>query len=115
MTKKIKNKSDYLTPVYKRLAQRIEAETAVVECATCESEVSFAGLNYWINYTVAREFNVVYHGHDEEPDNKSKTFVTIHDYMVTDNNGDAVSSSFDPAEIESMFDYDASIDYRDER
>jgi hypothetical protein len=115
MTKKIKNKRDYFTPVYRRLAQRIEAETAGVECATCESEVSFNHLNYWIYYTVTREYNIVYQGYDEEPDNRGKTFVTIHDYTVTDDNGDAVSSSFDPAEIEAMFDNNSQIDYRDER
>lgn len=115
MTKKTKKKLDYLTPVYRRLAQRIESDTAGVECATCETEVHYNHLNYWINYTVTREYNIVYQGYDEEPDNRGKTFVSVHDYTVTDNNGDAVSSSFDPAEIEAMFDYDASIDYRDER
>lgn len=115
MTKKTKNKLDYFTPVYKRLAQRIEAETSGVECATCETQVSFNHLNYWIYYTVTREFNEGYNDPDQEPDNRSKTFVSVHDYVVTDNNGDAVSSSFDPAEIAAMFDNNSQIDYRDER
>ena len=115
MTKKTKKKLDYFTPVYRRLAQRIEAETEGVECATCESEVSFNNLNYWIHYTVSREFNVGYCGYDQEPDTRSKTFITIHEYTVTDNNGDAVNCSFNPDEIVAMFDNNSQIDYRDER
>ena len=100
----MKKKRDDFYPVYRKLKDRIDQETEGVECANCEAEVTYNGLNYWISYTVTREFDAVFIDYDSEPCPMNRTFVSIHDYMVTDFSGNTVTTSFNVSEIEQMFD-----------
>ena len=97
------SKRDPLFPVYKRLKDRIESDTVGAEITDGLAEICYNILIYWVEYSLRREFNTVFHDFDTEPDNRSQTFVSIHDYAVWDQAGEAVSCSFDPHALESMF------------
>jgi len=97
------SKRDPLFPVYKRLKDRIESDTVGAEITDGLAEICYNILIYWVKYSLTREFNTVYYDYDTEPDNRSQTFVSIHDYAVWDQAGEAVSCSFDPHALESMF------------
>jgi len=85
------------------IAQRISDDTTGVEYTTGEVEIEYKTMLYREEYELRREFNTVYYDYDTEPDNRSQTFVSIHDYAVWDQAGEAVSCSFDPHALESMF------------
>ncbi len=101
--------------IARKIAYRIDQETAGCEASKGETEVSINGICYRAEYIIRREFNEVFAGWDNEPDNRSKTFVTILDGKVYDADGNDVESTFDFTMVENLFDYDATIDYRDER
>jgi len=101
--------------IARKIAYRIDHETAGCEVSKGETEVLINGIYYRAEYIVRREFNEVFAGLDNEPDNRSKTFVTILGGNVYDADGNDVESTFDFTMVENFFDYDATIDYRDER
>jgi hypothetical protein len=97
------SKRDPLFPFFILLKDRIESDTVGAEITDGLAEICYNILIYWVEYSLTREFNTAFHDFDTEPDNRSQTFVSIHDYAVWDQAGEAVSCSFDPHALESMF------------
>jgi len=97
------SKRDPLFPFFILLKDRIESDTVGAEITDGLAEICYNILIYWVEYCLTREFNTAFHDFDTEPDNRSQTFVSIHDYAVWDQAGEAVSCSFDPHALESMF------------
>jgi len=97
------SKRDPLFPFFILLKDRIESDTVGAEITDGLAEICYNILIYWVKYSLTREFNTAFHDFDTEPDNRSQTFVSIHDYAVWDQAGEAVSCSFDPHALESMF------------
>ena len=97
------SKRDPLFPFFILLKDRIESDTVGAEITEGEAEISYNNLIYWVEYSLTQEFNTAFHDFDTEPDNRSQTLVSIHDYAVWDQAGEAVSCSFDPHALESMF------------
>jgi hypothetical protein len=81
----------------------LESDSVGAEITDGLAEICYNILIYWVEYILTREFNTAFHDFDTEPDNRSQTFVSIHDYAVWDQAGEAVSCSFDPHALESMF------------
>ena len=97
------SKRDPLFPFFILLKDRIESDTVGAEITEGLAEICYNILIYWVEYILRREFNTAFHDFDTEPDNRSQTLVSIHDYAVWDQAGEAVSCSFDPHALESMF------------
>lgn len=97
------SKRDPLFPFFILLKDRIESDTVGAEITDGLAEICYNILIYWVEYILRREFNTAFHDFDTEPDNRSQTLVSIHDYAVWDQAGEAVSCSFDPHALESMF------------
>lgn len=97
------SKRDPLFPFFILLKDRIESDTVGAEITEGVAVICYNILIYWVEYSLTREFNTAFHDFDTEPDNRSQTFVSIHDYAVWDQAGEAVSCSFDPHALESMF------------
>jgi len=100
------SKRDPLFPVYKRLKDRIESDTVGAEITEGEAEISYNNLIYWVEYSLTREFNTVYYDYDTEPDNRSKTFISIINGEVFDSQGNQVTNDFDFTAVEDYFDFD---------
>ena len=91
-----------LKQVYRRLAERIEMDTAGCEASKSEAEVTYNKTLYWVAYEIRREYNDVYYSYDVEPDTRVKTTLSIGDYAVFDEDGQSVTSEFDPSIIEEI-------------
>ena len=102
------NQNEDLSPVYKKLARKIEQENDGSEGFWEEMEIEHHGRTYWITYTLRRTNMGKSFNYDEEPFGEVRTEVSISDYMVTDRNGNTVTSAFDPYEVEVLFDYEAN-------
>jgi hypothetical protein len=63
-------------------------------------------LQYWVAYDLRREYNDVYYSYDVEPDSHVKTHLSITDYAVFDEEGQSVTSDFDPSVIEEIINED---------
>ena len=92
--------------VYRKLAERIESDTYGSEITKCESEITHNKLQYWVAYDLRREYNDVYYSYDVEPDSHVKTHLSITDYAVFDEEGQSVTSDFDPSVIEEIINED---------
>jgi len=100
------SKRDPLFPVYKRLKDRIESDTVGAEITDGLAEICYNILIYWVKYSLTREFNTVYYDYDTEPDNRSKTFISIINGEVFDSQGNQVTNDFDFTAVEDYFDFD---------
>jgi hypothetical protein len=89
--------------VYKELASHIKNVTMGIEYHEGEAETIHRSLVYWIKYEIYRP--------EDTPMELAKEYVTINDWTVFDENGDKVSVTMDPAEIENYF--DRKLDYTD--
>lgn len=94
--------------IYQQLKERIESDTFGCEISKGESEIIYNKLMYWVSYEIRREFNDVYYSYDVEPDTRTKTHLSITDFGVFDEEGQSVTSDFDPSVIEDMIN-----DYKD--
>lgn len=96
-----------LKTVYRKLAERIESDTSGCEITRGESEITHNKRLFWVAYEIRREFNDVFYSYDVEPDSHVKTHLSITDYDVFDEEGQSVTSDFDPSVIEEiMNDYE---------
>jgi hypothetical protein len=110
------NKHDDLTQVYRKLAKRIDAETVGCECTRQETEITVRGITFWVFYNFTREYLGTHSSYDEEPSGKDITSLRIEEWNAFDKNGDTVSVTFDPSQIEEYFNTpDYLINHRDER
>ena len=100
------SKRDPLFPVYKRLKDRIESDTVGAEITEGVAVICYNILIYWVEYCLTREFNTVYYDYDTEPDNRSKTFISINNGEVFDSQGNQVTNDFDFTAVEDYFDFD---------
>jgi len=98
-------KEQELTSVYRNLAEKIREQAGSAECSDGECEIIQDERTYWIEYSARVESNPVFLDYDSEPDNRSKMSVTIGDWGVFDDDGNNVSTTFNPEEIEKLFDY----------
>jgi len=89
--------------VYREMASHIKNVTMGVEYHEGETEIVHGSLVYWIKYEIYRP--------EDTPMELAKEYVTINDWTVFDENGDKVSVTMDPTEIENYF--DRKPDYTD--
>lgn len=92
--------------VYRKLAERIESDTFGCEITKGESEINYNKMMFWVAYDLRREYNDVYYSYDVEPDSHVKTHLSITDYAVFDEEGQSVTSDFDPSVIEEIINED---------
>jgi len=88
------------------IAQKIIDDTAGVEYTAGEAEIEYKTRLYRVEYELRREFNTVYYDYDTEPDNRSKTFISIINGEVFDSQGNQVTNDFDFTAVEDYFDFD---------
>jgi len=88
------------------IAQKISDDTTGVEYTTGEVEIEYKTMLYRVEYELRREFNTVYYDYDTEPDNRSKTFISIINGEVFDSQGNQVTNDFDFTAVEDYFDFD---------
>jgi type IV secretory pathway component VirB8 len=102
--------------VYRKLIEKIEAETIGCECTSQESEIIHRDTTFLVYYHFQREYLGTHSSYDEEPTGNAITSLNIESWTAFDANGESVNVTFDKEEIENYFNTpDYSIDHRDER
>lgn len=111
MSKMKKSVTNQHSRIAQLIAQKISDDTAGVEYTAGEVEIEYKTRLYRVEYELRREFNTVYYDYDTEPDNRSKTYLSIIGGAVYDSEGNEVTSDFDFTAVEEYFDFTDSFEF----
>lgn len=106
MTLSIMKTKNQKTPaeVYAKIRSQIDRITQGEELTRSEVEVTHARLTYWVDFTMTRHFNSVWHDYDSEPDDRSASHLSINDHGVYNSAGEPATTDFDPEMITEKYD-----------